>query len=64
MSGKYQVEAVELEKSLLKEELSVVEDLIAAAFNSASNKVEQQKKELLGDVMGGINLPDGFKFPF
>ena len=48
----------------MKEELSVVEDLIAAAFNSASNKVEQEKKELLGDVMGGINLPDGFKFPF
>jgi hypothetical protein len=64
MSGKYQVEAVGLEKSLLTEELSVVEDLIAAAFNSASNKVEQEKKELLGDVMGGINLPDGFKFPF
>ena len=41
-----------------------VEDLIAAAVNSASGKVEQEKKELLGNAMGGINLPDGFKFPF
>ena len=64
MNGKYQVERVGLEKSVLTEELAVVEDLIAAAVNSASGKVEQEKKELLGNAMGGINLPDGFKFPF
>ena len=64
MNGKYQVERVGLEKSVLTEELTVVEDLIAAAVNSASDKVEQEKKELLGNAMGGINLPDGFKFPF
>ena len=64
MNGKYQVERVGLEKSVLTEELTVVEDLIAAAVNSASGKVEQEKKELLSNAMGGINLPDGFKFPF
>ena len=64
MNGKYQVERVGLEKSVLTEELTVVEDLIAAAVNSASGKVEQEKKELLGNAMGGINLPDCFKFPF
>ena len=64
MNGKYQVERVGLEKSVLTEELTVVEDLIAAAVNSASGKVEQEKKELLGNAMGGINIPDGFKFPF
>ena len=64
MNGKYQVERVGLEKSVLTEELTVVEDLIAAAVNSASGKVEQEKKELLGNAMGGINLPDGFKLPF
>ena len=64
MNGEYQVERVGLEKSVLTEELTVVEDLIAAAVNSASGKVEQEKKELLGNAMGGINLPDGFKFPF
>ena len=64
MNGKYQVERVGIEKSVLTEELTVVEDLIAAAVNSASGKVEQEKKELLGNAMGGINLPDGFKFPF
>ena len=64
MNGKYQVERVGLEKSVLTEELTVVEDLIAAAVNSASGKVEQEKKELLGNAMGGINLPNGFKFPF
>lgn len=64
MNGKYQVGRVGLEKSVLTEELTVVEDLIAAAVNSASGKVEQEKKELLGNAMGGINLPDGFKFPF
>ena len=64
MNGKYQVERVGLERSVLTEELTVVEDLIAAAVNSASGKVEQEKKELLGNAMGGINLPDGFKFPF
>lgn len=64
MNGKYQVERVGLEKSVLTEELTVVEDLIAAAVNSASGKVEQEKKELLGNAIGGINLPNGFKFPF
>ncbi len=64
MNGKHDVVAVNLDPDLLGEDKEVVEDLIAAAFNDAVRKLEDKNKEALGAMAGGLNLPEGFKFPF
>jgi len=42
----------------------MAEDLVAAAFNDAVNKVAAVSQEKMGTVAGGMNLPAGFKLPF
>ena len=64
MNGRHDVVAVDISESLMQEEKEVVEDLIAAAFNDAVRKLEDKNKETLGNMAGGLNLPEGFKFPF
>lgn len=64
MNGRHDVLGVQLDASLMSEDKAVVEDLIAAAVNDAVRKVEDQNKSSLSDVAGGLNLPEGFKFPF
>ncbi|MCE3237929.1 MAG: ybaB [Gammaproteobacteria bacterium] len=53
---------VKLDPSLLKEEISVIEDLIAAAINDASAKIETGTREKMS-ALTGIKLPDGFNLP-
>ena len=64
MNGRHDVTGVNLDASLMAEDKEVVEDLIAAAFNDASRKLEDKNKDALGAMAGGLNLPEGFKFPF
>lgn len=64
MTGRYQVNNVKIDETLLSEEISVIEDLLAAAVNSAVAKVAGASKGSLSDLAGGITLPDGFKMPF
>ena len=42
----------------------MAEDLIAAAFNDASNKVDAESKEKMGAATAGMPLPPGMKLPF
>lgn len=42
----------------------MLEDLIAAAFNDASRRLEDAQKEKMSQVTGGMPLPPGFKMPF
>ncbi len=64
MNGKHVVKKVTLDPSLMQEEQSLVEDLMAAATNDAVRKVEENNKNPLGGLMSGLNMPEGFKFPF
>lgn len=64
MNGKRQVQKVVIDESLLGEERDMLEDLIAAAFNDAVNKVSALKQEKMAGLTGGIELPAGFKLPF
>ncbi len=64
MTGRHDVVKVQIDPSLMKEELSILEDLIAAAVNDAVRKIELQNKQKMADVTGGINLPADFKMPF
>ncbi len=64
MTGRHDVKRVQLDPDLMQEEKSVVEDLVAAAINDAVRKLEEKNREAMGSMMGGLNLPEGFKFPF
>lgn len=64
INGRHDVVRVSLDDSIMSEDKSFVEDLIAAAFNDAVRKLEEKSKETMGSMAGGFKLPEGFKFPF
>jgi DNA-binding YbaB/EbfC family protein len=64
MNGKRLVQKLVIDESLLGEDRDMLEDLVAAAFNDAVNKVSAMKQERLSGLTGGMELPPGFKLPF
>lgn len=65
MSGKHQVRRVTIDPSLISaDDKEMLEDLIAAAVNDAVQKLERATQDKMSSVMGGLNLPPGFKMPF
>lgn len=64
MNGRHDVLRVAVDDSVLSEDKAMLEDLLAAAVNDAVRKVEAGQKDLMQELTGGINLPDGFKMPF
>ncbi len=64
MNGKHEIKKVELAPALMQEELSLVEDLIAAAFTAAANKVAEGSRASMANMTAGLNLPPGLKLPF
>ncbi|MCF5930948.1 YbaB/EbfC family nucleoid-associated protein, partial [Xanthomonas perforans] len=42
----------------------MAEDLIAAAFNDASNKIDAESRDRMGSATAGMQLPPGMKLPF
>ena len=67
MNGRHEVSRVEIDPSVLAEEKSVLEDLLAAACNDTVRRVEKAQadkmQELGGGMFAGLNLPFG-KMPF
>lgn len=64
MTGQHNVKRVQLEPAVVGEDREMLEDLIAAATNDAVKKVEVAAQAKMQNVMGGLNLPPGFKLPF
>ncbi len=64
MTGKHEVRKVKIENSLLNGDKDMLEDLIAAAINDASNKIERLMKDQFSNLTNGLNLPTGIKLPF
>lgn len=64
LSGRHEARRVRIDPSLLKDDPEMLEDLIAAAFNDAVNKVAEMSSARMAKVTGGLNLPPGFKLPF
>ena len=63
MTGKHELVKVEIDDSVMDDK-EMVEDLVAAAVNSAVRKVEEVTAEKMGGLGEGLNLPGGMKFPF
>jgi len=64
MNGKHNVSKVQLEPAVVSEDREMLEDLIVAATNDAVTKIEARIAEKMSSVMGGMQLPPGFKMPF
>ena len=67
MTCHYGVKRINIDPSLLADaadDKEMLEDLIAAAFNDAVRRVEEQNKSKMGELTGGMQLPPGFKMPF
>jgi DNA-binding YbaB/EbfC family protein len=64
MSGRHEVRRVAIDRKILAEDPEMAEDLVAAAFNDAVNKVAAASQERMAGLAGGMNLPAGFKLPF
>jgi DNA-binding YbaB/EbfC family protein len=62
LTGQHYAKRVTLDPSLLKEEKSIIEDLIAAAINDAADKIEKGTREKMTSLTG-IKLPEGFDTP-
>ena len=61
MTGAHVVRRVEIDQSLWDEQdKELIEDLVAAAVNSANQSVETKTKEQQQDMMSGMPLPPGF----
>jgi len=64
-SAKGRVIGVGIDDSLMQvSEKSILEDLIAAAYNDARAKADQAAGEEMAKVQQGMGLPPGFKLPF
>ena len=64
MTCKYEVKRVTIDPSLVGEDREMLEDLVAAAFNDASHRVEATIAEKMSGMTAGLGLPAGFKLPF
>ncbi|HBL56236.1 MAG TPA: YbaB/EbfC family nucleoid-associated protein [Deltaproteobacteria bacterium] len=59
MSGKQIVESVIISEEAA-EDLELLQDMLVAAFNDASNKVQQLTNQKIGGLTGGMKLPGLF----
>ncbi|WP_455380786.1 YbaB/EbfC family nucleoid-associated protein, partial [Acidihalobacter prosperus] len=64
MTGRHEARRVTLDPSLLDDDKEMLEDLIAAAINDASHKIETMTQERFSGMASDVNLPPGFKLPF
>jgi len=62
LNGRYEVRSVDIDRSC-GDDLEMLEDLVAAAFNDAVNRVQQASQEKLSDLTGGMPVPPGFTLP-
>lgn len=60
MNGQHYAKKIVLDTNLLKEEKSIIEDLIAAAINDTTDKIEKNLREKMGGL-AGMKMPDGLE---
>jgi DNA-binding YbaB/EbfC family protein len=64
MTGKHDVKKIEIDRSLISDDIDMLEDLVAAAVNDANRRVENMTQEKMADFSSGLNLPPGMNLPF
>ena len=62
LDGEGELQKIEISDELLKEEKSILEDLIVAAHNNAKAKLKMITNEEISKATSGFGIP-GFKWP-
>jgi nucleoid-associated protein EbfC len=64
LNGKHEARRVQIEPAVLAEGQEMLEDLVTAAINDATHKLEAASQAKMAGIMGGMQLPPGMKLPF
>ena len=62
LNGEGEMQAIEISNEILKENKSIIEDLIVAAHNNAKAKLKTKTTEEIAKATGEFGIP-GFKWP-
>lgn len=65
LGGKGDMKSIKIDPKLVDPaEMEMLQDLIVAAYSDARRRLDETTQEEMQKVTGGINLPEGLKFPF
>lgn len=64
MNGKHVVSRVKIEPQLMGEDREMLEDLLTAAINDATSRIDAIVQQKMSGLMAGLPLPPGMKLPF
>lgn len=64
MNGQHELLRVTIDDALMSDDKEMLEDLVAAAVNDASQKLATASRDKLGGLTSGLQLPPGMKLPF
>ena len=62
LDGEGNIQKIEISDEILKEDKSILEDLIMAAHNNAKAELKSKTTEEISKTTGGFGIP-GFKWP-
>ena len=62
LDGEGEMQKIQLSDEVIKEDKSIIEDLIVAAHNSAKSQLKSKTTEEISKATGGFGIP-GFKWP-
>ena len=62
LDGEGEMQSIQISDDILKEEKSIIEDLIVAAHNNAKIQLKSKTNEEISKTAGGLGIP-GFKWP-
>ena len=62
LDGEGEMQKIEISDEILKEDKTILEDLIVAAHNNAKAQLKNKTNEEISKATGGLGVP-GFKWP-
>tara|TARA_B100001093_G_C26820871_1_gene1011822 strand:- start:1807 stop:2124 length:318 start_codon:yes stop_codon:yes gene_type:complete len=62
LDGEGEMQKIQLSDEIIKEQKSIIEDLIIAAHNNAKSQLKVKTAEEISKATGGFGIP-GFKWP-
>jgi|TARA_Y100001949_G_scaffold33465_1_gene26461 hypothetical protein len=62
LNGNGEMVKIDISPDIIKEDKSIIEDLVVAAHNNAKKKLKSKTTEEISKATGGFGIP-GFKWP-
>tara|TARA_B100001057_G_scaffold106326_1_gene103946 strand:+ start:821 stop:1138 length:318 start_codon:yes stop_codon:yes gene_type:complete len=62
LDGEGDMQSIKLSKEIMREDKTIIEDLIVAAYNNAKSQLKTKTTEEISKATGGLGIP-GFKWP-